>query len=170
MEFLPIILGVVLLFAGRNLFWFFLGAVGFVAGMKIATIYLTGLPPWVALAVAMVAGLIGIAVAIFSQSFSIAVAGFISGAYLTYNIPDTFGYQPLAAYQLVVLIGAVVGTVLALMFFDWALIIFSALVGVVLIVQSVPMVLFVKAVVFAILAGTGVAVQARGIRQKKDSA
>ena len=168
MEIFLIIAGVVLLFFGRSLYWFFLGAIGFVAGMKLSAIYLTGLSPLATLVVATVAGTIGVALAIFFQTFSVALAGFVSGAYLTYNMPDIFGYQPLVQYQLAVLIGGVTGAVLALIFFDWALIIFSSLVGVVLIVTSVPLVFFVRLVVFVVLASVGVAIQARSIRKEKD--
>jgi len=168
MEIFLIIAGVVLLFFGRSLYWFFLGAIGFVAGMKLSAIYLAGLNPLATLVVAMVAGIVGVVLAIFFQTFSVALAGFISGAYLTYNMPDIFGYQPLAAYQLAVLIGGVTGAALALVFFDWALIIFSSLIGVVLIVTGVPLVFFARLVVFVVLASVGVAVQAKSIRKTKE--
>jgi hypothetical protein len=167
MEIFFIIAGVVLLFFGRSLYWFFLGAIGFVAGMKLSAIYLAGLNPLAAFAVAVVAGMIGVVMAVFFQTFSVAMAGFISGAYLTYNIPDIFGFQPLAAYQLAVLVGAVIGTILALIFFDWALIIFSSLIGAVLIVSSVPLVFFTRLVAFVVLASAGVALQAKSIRKAK---
>ena len=57
MEIFLIIAGVVLLFFGRSLYWFFLGAIGFVAGMKLSAIYLAGLNPLATLVVAMVAGI-----------------------------------------------------------------------------------------------------------------
>jgi hypothetical protein len=163
MEALAIIIGLVLLFFGRNIFWVFLGVVGFVAGMKIATFYLAGLPPWVTLAVAFTAGIVGVILAIFFQAFAISVAGFVSGAYLAYRMPDIFGYEPLNTYKLVVLFGALTGTILALAFFDWALVIFSSLIGAVLIVSGLGLSIFVKVISFAVLASVGVAVQAKSI-------
>ena len=163
MEIFLIITGVVLLFFGRSLYWFFLGAIGFVAGMKLSAICFSGFNPLATLVVAIVAGIVGVVLAVFFQTFSVALAGFISGAYLTYNIPDIFGYQPLIQYQLVVLVGGAIGAALALVFFDWALIIFSSLIGVVLIVSAVPLVFFARLVAFVVLASAGVAVQAKSI-------
>jgi len=48
MDIILIILGTVLLALGRRLFWLFVGAVGFVAGLNLATHFFSDQPTWVA--------------------------------------------------------------------------------------------------------------------------
>lgn len=163
------IAGVILLLAGRQLFWLFVGGAGFFGGWQAAHLYSADLSQMTALVVAVGAGLTGVLLAIFFQAMSVIIAGFISGAYFAYSIPNIFGYEPLAAYGVVVLIGGVTGGVLAALFLNWALALFSSLIGAALIAQSLPVNFLVRGVIFVILLSIGVATQARGLNKTEKS-
>ena len=116
------IVGLALIFAGRELFWLFLGTLGFAAGLEAAKFYPGVLPHGTVYLTAILAGALGVVAAVFFQALALLIAGFVSGAYFTFCIPDIFGYEPLAIYGWVVLLGAIIGAVLALRFFSWALV------------------------------------------------
>ncbi len=59
--------GAALLILGRKLFWVFVGAIGFVLGMDIASRFLQGRPDWLILIVALGAGVLGALLALFLQ-------------------------------------------------------------------------------------------------------
>jgi hypothetical protein len=136
MDIILILLGVVLLALGRRLFWFFVGAVGFVAGLNLAAELLSEQPFWVILLVALLAGLVGSVLAVFLQRLMIAVAGFLAAGYVLVSLLGYFGVEVGALAWLAFLIGGVFGAILASVVFDWALLILSALLGATLMVQG----------------------------------
>src|SRR5690348_12988135 len=71
LPFLPsIVVGLLLLFLGRKLFWLFVGAVGFLVGVEVAATLFPHQPDW-SLIVGLILGLIGAVIAIFVQKISI---------------------------------------------------------------------------------------------------
>ena len=67
------LIGAVILFFGRKLFWLCVAAVGFAAGVEIAPHLVQEPSPLLALTVALVLGLIGVLLALFLQKIAIAV-------------------------------------------------------------------------------------------------
>ena len=59
MHNITLILGIALLVLGRKLFWLFVGAIGFLAGMEFASAYLQGYSENIVLIAGLVGGLIG---------------------------------------------------------------------------------------------------------------
>src|SRR5438477_8914680 len=123
------LIGAVILFFGRKLFWLCVAAVGFAAGVEIAPHLIQEPSPLLALTVALVLGLLGALLAIFLQKIAIAVAGFLAGGKLAGAIAAAFLVQYDQYYLIVFIIGGIVGALLLLMLFDWALIFLSAAVG-----------------------------------------
>lgn len=79
---LPIVsllLGAVILFFGRRLFWLCVAAIGFAAGVELAPHLMTEPTPLLQLTIALVLGFIGALLATFLQKIAIAVAGFVAG-------------------------------------------------------------------------------------------
>src|SRR4029450_13045834 len=76
------LIGVVILFFGRKLFWLCVAAVGFAAGVQIAPHLVHEPSPLMALIIALVLGLIGALLALFLQKVAIAVLGFLAGGQL----------------------------------------------------------------------------------------
>jgi hypothetical protein len=136
MDIILILLGVVLLALGRRLFWLFVGVVGFVAGLHLATQLLGEQPSWVILLVAVLAGLVGSVLAVFLQRLMIAVAGFLAAGYVLVSLLGYFGFELGNLAWLAFLIGGICGAILASLVFDLAVVILSALSGATLIVQG----------------------------------
>ncbi len=159
--------GVVLLFFGRRLFWLFVGVIGFMAGWYLALGGWHNAPAGGRLLLALLAGLIGVLLAIFLQKVAVAIAGFFVGAYLAAHLLG-WALPPAHPGQLLVLL--VVGLVaafLALALFDLALILYSAIAGASLIVEHVHLQLGHdgRLIALVVLAAVGAAVQAHWLRR-----
>jgi len=152
-----VVVGFALLFAGRRLFWLFVAAVGFVAGLELVTPVTQTEPTAAALLVAFLAGAIGAGLALFLQPLAIAVAGFAAGAMLL----ESLGVPDAGEGLLVLLVGGLVSAVVMVAVFDWALIALSSLFGAHIVVAAVPLAPRLRAVAFAVLLVVGLLVQAR---------
>ena len=162
------LIGAVILFFGRKLFWLCVAAVGFAAGVEIAPHLVHEPSPLLALAVALVLGLIGALLALFLQKVAVAVLGFLAGGKLAGSIAAAF-FVHYAQYSTVIfVIGGVVGAILLLVLFDWALIVVSSLIGAHLIQSAIQGVLPLptsgSTIVFVGLAVVGILVQAASLR------
>ena len=157
---LSIALGAVLLLAGYELFWVFVGVAGFVAGLKIAQMLFAETTPLMDFLVAGGCGLAGIIAAAFFQGVAIAVAGFITGVYLTFTLLSSINAGIGLWQSLIIIFGGILGAGVGVAYFDWALISLSVLAGAVLIVEAIPVNFFLKAVIFCALVIVGLFAQA----------
>jgi len=137
MIWLRILAGIALLVLGRKLFWLFVGLIGFVSGIQVATHFFPGQPEWMILAIALTAGVLGALLALFLQWLAIGLAGFFAGAYIVVRLLHVSGLATSGMDWLLFPIGGILGLILIIILFDWALIILSSLVGAGLITQSV---------------------------------
>ena len=163
------LIGAVILFFGRKLFWLCVAAVGFAAGVEIAPHLVHEPSPLLALAVALVLGLIGALLALFLQKVAVAVLGFLAGGKLAGAIAAAFFVHYAQYSTFIFLIGGVVGAILLLALFDWALIVVSSLIGAHLIVYQSAIVLPASGstIVFIGLAVLGILVQATSLRRSR---
>ena len=76
-----IVVGGLLLVAGRKLFWLFVGVVGFAIAFVLATRYLRIEPEWLSFIIALAAGVAGALLAVVLKQLAIALAGFLAGGY-----------------------------------------------------------------------------------------
>jgi hypothetical protein len=167
-----LLVGVALLLFGRRLFWLFVGVIGFMAGWYLAMGGGRHPATGGGLLIALIAGLIGLVLALLVQKVAVAVAGFFVGAYL---LAGVLGWQlpPLRpGQQLFLLLAGVVAAILALVLFDLALILYSAIAGSGLILENVHLHLGGNArlLLLVVLAAVGAAFQARvlqGVRVRR---
>src|SRR5438046_797680 len=87
---LSILIGAIILFFGRKLFWLCVAAVGFAAGVEFAPHLMHEPTPVLQLSVALVFGFIGALLAMFLQKIAIAVAGFLAGGKLAMALAGAF--------------------------------------------------------------------------------
>src|SRR5256886_5533896 len=114
------LIGVVILFFGRKLFWLCVAAVGFVAGIELAPHLVTEPSPLLQLTVAIVLGIIGALLALFLQKIAIAVFGFLAGGKLAGAIAAAF-FVHYAHYSAVIfVVGGLIGALLLLTLFYFA--------------------------------------------------
>jgi len=161
------LIGAVILFFGRKLFWLCVAAVGFAAGVEIAPYLVQEPSPLLALTVALVLGLIGALLALFLQKIAIAVLGFLAGGKLAGAIAAAFFVQYAEHSTIIFVIGGIIGAVLLLVLFDWALMVVSSLVGAHLIQSSIVLPPSGSTIVFIGLAVLGVLVQATSLRRSQ---
>src|ERR1700745_1580550 len=73
------LMGVIILFFGRKLFWLCVAAVGFAAGVELAPQIAQQPSPLLALTFALVLGFVGALLALFLQKIAIGIVGFLAG-------------------------------------------------------------------------------------------
>src|SRR6266705_3131689 len=161
------LIGAVILFFGRKLFWLCVAAVGFAAGVEIAPHLVQEPSPLLALTVALVLGLIGALLALFLQKIAIAVLGFLAGGKLAGAIAAAFFVHYAQYSTFIFVIGGLIGAVLLLVLFDWALIVVSALIGAHLIQSAIVLPSSGSTIVFIGLAIIGILVQAASFRRSE---
>ncbi len=169
-----IIAGLALLTLGRKLFWLFVAVIGFGFGFLLADRFFPRQGEIVQLVIALVFGAVGALLAVFLQKLAIYVGGFLAGGSILVSLLEILGIQrgPGVDFILIVIfiIGGVVGAVLVMLIFDWALIILSSLAGAGLVVRGA----FSGAepagdtVVFAVLLIAGIVIQALTMRRETE--
>lgn len=161
MNLIFIVAGVLLLFLGRKLFWLFVALVGFLVGMTYAPQILSNQPQSVILIVSLLAGLLGALLAALLEKMAVGLAGFIAGAYVTFNLLQ-YAAANFGQYQwMAILAGAIIGALLAGSMFDWALVLITSAAGAVVISQGLNLGMPISAVTSIVFFIIGIFVQAR---------
>ena len=161
------IIGLVVLFFGRKLFWLCLAAAGFAAGVEIAPHLVQEPSPVLQLSFAIVLGFLGALLALLLQKVAVALLGFFAGGRLAVGITASFFVDYAAYYWLTFLIGGVIGALLLLALFDWALILVSALIGAHLLVRAFVLPQTGATILLLVLTAIGVIVQAGVLRRRR---
>ena len=165
------ILGLVLLIAGRKLYWLFVGIVGFMLGINLTTLLFAGESELARLAIALIVGVIGAVLAQFVQRLAVGLAGFISGGYILVSVFEFLGgvisVPGMPAYWVLFGIGGLIGAVLVAVLFDWALIVLSSLAGAGLVVQILAQQGWVQVFVYIVLIILGIVLQGMGLRKER---
>ena len=161
---LSVLIGAVILFFGRKLFWLCVAAVGFAAGVEVAP-HLVHEPSVVLqLSVAVVFGFIGALLAMFLQKIAIAIAGFLAGGKLALALVTAFLVHGANYPGVTFIVGGIIGAILLLSLFDWTLIVLSAVVGAYLICHTIVLPQTGATILFVALAVTGIVVQVAAFR------
>jgi len=167
---LPIIsalVGVVLLFFGRRLFWLFVAALGFAIGLQLAPHLSQNPPLWLSLLLSLGLGLLGALLAIMLQKLAIGIAGFVVGGRVAVALAAALWVNH-AHYSIITfVVGGMIGALLLVALFDWALIIFSAIEGARLIADTVHLPSTGTTLLLVTLAIFGVIVQSAMFRRRR---
>jgi hypothetical protein len=163
---ISVLIGAAILLFGRRLFWLFVAAVGFAAGVEITPHLIHEPTPLVALTIALVLGFIGALLALLLQKIAIAVVGFLAGGRVAAAIAAAFFVQHAQYFWLTFLIGGIIGAILLLAVFDWALIVLSSIVGAHLIQSAITMPPTGATILFLVLTMIGIVVQVSMMRRR----
>lgn len=161
------LVGVVILLFGRRIFWLCVAAVGFAAGVELAPRLVDQPTPLLALTFALVLGFAGALLALFLQKIAIAIVGFLAGGKLSLAVAAAFLGNSAQFYWLIFLVGGIIGAVLLLFVFDWALIFLSSIIGAYLIGGLVNLPPTGAAILFVVLVVIGLVVQAGALRRSR---
>ena len=158
MNVVNLVCGILLLVAGRKLYWLFVAAVGFAfgLGLGVAALGETGGQEW-AWVVGIIGGIVGAVLALFFQKLTVVLSGAAAGGYCGWVAMELLGAGTVSWLGLI--IGAVFGAILVLRIFDWGLIVFSSLAGALFLEQGIPTEGMTSVVVFAAAFILGIALQ-----------
>lgn len=160
-----LVAGAAMLFFGRRLFWVFVASAGFIVGALLTAHFLKEqTQPWIIQLAAVACGIAGAVLAVVAQRIAASVGGALAGAYLAHAVAMATGGADMA--WLAFLVGGIVGAVLLLLLFDWALVALSSLTGAVVLAQHLPAPSPWPAVAFVLLLALGLAVQSRQLRKR----
>ncbi len=167
---LPLIsalVGVALLVFGRRLFWLFVAALGFAIGLQLAP-YLSQNPPlWLSLLLSLGLGLLGALLALMLQKLAIGIAGFLVGGRVAVALGAALWVNHAHYSVITFVLGGILGALLLVALFDWALVIFSAIEGARLIAATVHLPSTGTTVLVVALALFGIFIQAAMFRRSR---
>ncbi len=163
---LYLVLGAVLLVAGRRLFWLLVGGIGFVIGATMATRFFHGNDLTVILA-GLVLGIIFAVLAIFLESVAIGIAGFLGGGYVLLSLAGMLGLERggLSTW-IIFVVGGVIGVLLVAFLFGWAVITISSLAGASMIIAAVGLTAATAGLIYLGLVIAGVLIQGTSMRRE----
>jgi hypothetical protein len=161
------LIGVIVLFFGRKLFWLCVAAVGFALGVEVAPQLVHEPSPLLALVIALFLGVVGALLALFLQKVAIAVLGFLAGGYLANAIAAAFFVQYAHYSPVIFVAGGIIGAILLLVLFDWALIVVSSLIGAHLIQSTIVLPPSGSTIVFIGLTIIGILIQAASLQRSQ---
>lgn len=129
-----VLAGLGLLTLGRKLFWLFVAVVGFEFGFFIAErFFQRPANDLIALGIGVLFGIIAALIAVFLQQLAIYVGGFLAGGAILVQLLALVGIggPRLENVLLVVvfIVGGIIGALVMMFLFDWALIVLSSLAG-----------------------------------------
>lgn len=162
---LSIILGFMLLFFGQKMFWLFVGLIGFLAGFGVAEYYFVGQPDWVIILAGVFSGFLGVVLATYLERIAVSLVGILTGGYLGVSIYLNLFQGPENFMGAAFVLGGIIGGITFILFFDWCLILFSALFGALLITHVLSPESPVQPWVFLTLFISGVIVQIRTLEK-----
>jgi hypothetical protein len=118
------------------------------------------------LSIALVFGFIGALLALFLQKIAIAIAGFLAGGKLAMALVTAFIAEGARYPGITFIVGGIIGAILLLSLFDWALIVMSAVVGAYLIGDTVTLPPTGATILFVGLVALGIIVQGAAFRRR----
>ena len=162
--------GAALLIFGRKLFWLIVGGSGFLVAATFATRVFENQPQSAVLVIGLAVGVLGAIIAILMQKIAIGLAGFLAGGYGAFRLLQIVSLSN--SSQLMfwgpLIIGGIIGLVVAVFLFEWALVVLSSLTGAFLILYATEPEGSATTMLFVALFLFGVIVQARMIARKNE--
>jgi len=136
MNIITILTGLVLLFTGRRLYWLFVAVVGFIAGFILTGQLLPEISPILRIIIGLIAGAIGAALLLILHQAAVGLAGFLGGGLIALQITQQLGVGSGEFSWLPFIFGGILGAILVLATFDWALILLTSLGGAFLVISG----------------------------------
>ncbi len=161
---LDILFGGALLVAGRRLFWLFVGAIGFIIGVE-ASIRLFRGDELATILAGLVLGVVFALLAVFVESLAIGLAGFLGGGYIALSLAGLLGMDSNSVGVIAFVVGGIVGVILIIVLFEWALITISSLAGASMVVTGLRLAGSSAGTAFLILLLAGVIIQGLALRR-----
>ena len=166
-QIITVIAGLALLALGRKLFWLGVGIIGFMVGLTLALQWADNRTGWVVIIVAVLAGIIGAVLASLAQKIAVGLAGFLLGGYMVAWVLQLLGIRLEVWMWVLLIIGGIVGAVIALSLLEPALIGLTAVAGATLVAQALNFGPIISVLLFVILLVIGIVIQAKMLPQSR---
>lgn len=153
-----VVAGLILVFLGRRLFWFFVGVVGFVFGFRVGLAVFSDSSVTLLLAAAV--GVVAALLSVVLEKVLIVLAGAAAGWLLFARLAEILGAGPQISPVLAIG-GAVLFAVVSLLIFDVALVVISSLSGAALVLEPFTLAGTLELLALAAIAAIGIATQLR---------
>lgn len=167
---IQLVTGAIQLFLGRKIFWLMVGIMGFLLGLFL-TVYLLDWPVWLKLLAGLGVGIVFSALAVFIQKPMAAIFGFFAFGLAAATLARLWGAVVNSSlFWIVFVAGGIVGVILVLALFDWALIIGTSLSGAGAVVTALETLLriqkdgIVLILIFLILLVIGIVFQSKQMK------
>ena len=161
------ILGLLILLLGRKLFWLCVAAAGFAVGVELAPRLVHEPSTVLIVSAALVLGFAGALLALLLQKLAIGVLGFLIGGRAAVAMGMAFLTEQTVHYWVIFTIGGIVGALLLLAVFDWALILLSSMLGAYLIGNAITLPYTGASILFVLLVILGVVTQTIARRRRE---
>lgn len=158
--------GVILLVAGRRVYWLLVGLVGFVVGFSLATEFLQG-PDWLLLAAGIGAGLLAAGLAVFFQKIAIGVAGFLIGGLAVLWWAGQMGWGDEWWVWILGLVAGILGSALTRTAFEVGLVVLSSILGATLVLEALQRPADQVSSLMLILVAAGIVIQFLSRRKRQ---
>ncbi len=163
-----LVLGIISLFFGRKLFWVFAALIGLSVGLIVGAQILQGQSVLIRTIVAIVLAAICALLAFYAEKIMIILAGFFGLGILGYLIANLFNL-PVFLHWLLFLGLGVLGAVLISRYMEWAIVVFSSVVGAIMAGAGLGGLthfnFFVDLFIFLGLLAAGIYFQSRDLRK-----
>jgi hypothetical protein len=167
MQIIQAVVGAALLAFGRKGLGLFLGALGLMVGVALASTYVQHASTGIVIAAMVAGGVLGVVAAFFVQKVAVVLAGILGGGYAGYALALYMGWVHNGFPWIPVAICAVLGIILAHMILKWALIILSSVAGSYLLVGAFDLSTNYATPIFVVLAIAGIWFQASSDKPKR---
>ena len=115
---LNLLVGAVLLTAGRQFFWLFVGCIGFAAGLQYAPGLWDITSPLLLILLSIVTGIVGALLSVIFQKIAIGLAGFAGGGFMAVNLLRFLDLESETLFWLSYIVGGIIGAILLFMVFQ----------------------------------------------------
>jgi hypothetical protein len=160
MPILNVGVGFVMLLVGRSAYATFVGGVGYLVGVYLATVLNIAPAGWNNVVLPLLFTLFGALATLVFRRWAARLAGFIAGGYVITYLPGIFGAGEAGASSWIFfLVAGMVSFLLLILSFDFSLIILSTLTGITLILHSMSFGSLDNATMFIVLLFFGVIAQ-----------
>src|SRR5207245_1562195 len=137
------------------------------AGLVLAPQLVQAPSAVLSLTIALLLGIIGALLAVFLQKIAIGVLGFLAGGKLAGALAAAFFVHYAQHSTIIFVVGGIIGAILLLALFDWALIVVSSLIGAHLIQSAIVLPASGSTIVFIALTIIGIVIQAASLRRSE---
>jgi hypothetical protein len=154
------LIGVILLIAGRKLYWFFSAVAGMIAGLYLGAVVLDASSQGWQIAFAVIGAILGAILAVGLQKLAIGLVGFVAGGYGALFLWQMLGLPDGRIELLPFILGGILAAVLVAVVFEYGLIALTSWGGATLISRELDLSGWLGAAVFFGLIIAGVVIQA----------